>query len=65
MDIGRYKITKGGRISAALKGLVDSGIDIPHDKKIFPDNSRIGGKHLKDGVDMKAVLKEIPEKIGA
>ena len=65
MDIGRYKITKGGRISAALKGLVDSGIEIPHDKKIFPDNSRIGGKHLKDGIDMKAVLKEIPEKIGA
>ncbi|EQD49085.1 50S ribosomal protein L18P, partial [mine drainage metagenome] len=64
MDIGRYQITKGGRISAALKGLVDSGMTIPHDKKIFPDNSRISGKHLSEGVDVKTIVKEIQAKIG-
>ncbi len=47
LDTGRYNITTGGRISAALKGFVDAGVEIPYDEKIFPDESRISGKHLK------------------
>lgn len=47
LDTGRYNITTGGRISAALKGFVDAGVEIPYDEKIFPDEKRIRGEHLK------------------
>jgi large subunit ribosomal protein L18 len=46
LDIGLRKGTKGCRSFAALKGAVDSGLEIPHDKKIFPDESRIRGEHI-------------------
>lgn len=54
LDTGRYNIIKGGRISAALKGFVDSGVKVPHDKNIFPDKKRIEGGHLK---------KKLPDSI--
>ncbi len=47
LDTGRYNITPGGRISAALKGFIDAGIEIPYDEKIFPAEDRLQGKHLK------------------
>jgi large subunit ribosomal protein L18 len=46
LDMGLRKASKGGRTFAALKGAVDSGMDIPHDKKIFPDESRLRGEHI-------------------
>ncbi len=46
LDIGLRPITKGSRISAALKGLADSGITIPHSKEILPDQKRISGEHI-------------------
>ncbi|AKA47794.1 hypothetical protein IX51_00385 [uncultured archaeon] len=62
LDTGRYNITTGGRISAALKGFVDAGIEIPYDEKIFPDESRIKGEHLKKSVinieEAKSKLEE-------
>jgi large subunit ribosomal protein L18 len=47
LDIGRRSPTKGSRVFAALKGIVDSGIAVPHDKGILPAPDRINGKHLK------------------
>jgi len=46
LDIGLRKASKGGRTFAALKGAVDSGIEIPHDEKVFPDRSRLSGEHI-------------------
>lgn len=53
LDTGRYNIVKGGKISAVLKGYVDSGAEIPHDDTIFPDTDRLSGKHLKNPVGKK------------
>ncbi|MBI3052231.1 50S ribosomal protein L18 [Candidatus Woesearchaeota archaeon] len=36
-----------GRIYAALKGVVDTGIEVPHDPSVFPDDSRLNGGHIK------------------
>ena len=47
LDTGRYNLIKGGRIAAALKGFVDAGVKVPHDKAIFPDKKRLDGSHLK------------------
>ncbi|GFO97996.1 50S ribosomal protein L18 [groundwater metagenome] len=46
LDLGLYHATKGGRIYAALKGAVDSGLEIPHDPEIFPSEERITGKSI-------------------
>ncbi len=46
LDVGLRQVTKGGRIYAALKGAVDSGLDIPHDPEIFPADEKITGKSI-------------------
>lgn len=64
LDTGRYNITPGGRISAALKGFVDAGIEIPYDEKIFPDDSRINGEHLKNRtVNIKEAKSKLEESL--
>ena len=47
LDIGLQRNLPGTRLYAVLKGLVDAGLDIPHDEKVFPNEERIQGKHLK------------------
>ncbi len=45
-DMGLYHTTKGGLLFAALKGVVDAGLEIPHNPEIFPSEERIVGKHI-------------------
>ncbi len=49
LDLGLQVPHKGGLIFAALKGALDSGIEIPHGDDILPDESRVRGEHIKDG----------------
>ncbi|MFH1327515.1 MAG: 50S ribosomal protein L18, partial [Candidatus Bathyarchaeota archaeon] len=46
LDIGLKKPPVGSKIFAALKGVVDSGVSIPHGEKIFPSESRVRGEHI-------------------
>ena len=46
LDLGVRRPTAGGRLSAALKGLLDAGVDIPHGEEGFPTADRLGGSHL-------------------
>ncbi|MBW6451807.1 MAG: 50S ribosomal protein L18 [DPANN group archaeon] len=46
LDIGLHTPTKGSRVFAALKGLVDGGMDIPHSENNLPTEDRISGKHI-------------------
>ena len=48
LDIGLNPPTYGSRVFTALKGIIDSGIAIPHSEKIFPDENRLNGKHIAD-----------------
>jgi len=48
LDIGLYTSTKGSRLYAALKGAVDSGLDIPHSEEILPEDERIKGIHIAE-----------------
>ena len=48
LDAGVKKPTKGSRIYAALKGVVDAGIEVPHDPSVFPEEGRIRGEHIAD-----------------
>jgi large subunit ribosomal protein L18 len=46
LDAGLRHPTQGGRLSAALKGLLDAGIEIPHGDAGFPSSDRLNGTHL-------------------
>ena len=46
LDTGLRHPTEGGRLSAALKGLLDSGIEVPHGEGVFPSADRLNGAHL-------------------
>ena len=46
LDIGRRPPTRGGRLFAALKGVVDGGIEVPHDESVVPSQERLTGAHL-------------------
>jgi large subunit ribosomal protein L18 len=64
-DIGLHASTKGNRIYAAIKGVVDAGVDVPHSPEIFPDEERIRGEHIKShtGNEIVAQFEAAKEKI--
>lgn len=46
LDTGLQMTAKGNVIFAALKGAVDSGMEIPHSDDNIPSEERITGKHV-------------------
>jgi large subunit ribosomal protein L18 len=62
LDIGLKRPIRGSVLFAATKGLVDAGVQIPHDEGMLPSDDRVKGKHLKDGVE--AQFDEVKSKIG-
>jgi large subunit ribosomal protein L18 len=46
LDIGLHPPVKGSKIYAALKGVLDAGIEVPHDPEILPDEDRLAGAHV-------------------
>lgn len=64
LDMGLYQSVKGNVIYAALKGALDAGLNIPHDKKILPEG-RISGEHLKNPAAVKKDLEDVKKKIEA
>ncbi|MEM3112809.1 MAG: 50S ribosomal protein L18 [Candidatus Pacearchaeota archaeon] len=61
LDIGLQRNVSGSRLYAALKGIIDSGIEINHNPKIFPSEERILGKHLKS--DLEDVFVKVKKNI--
>ena len=45
-DIGLR--THINRTWAALKGVIDAGVEVPADDEIFPDEDRLNGKHVEN-----------------
>lgn len=64
-DIGLHASTHGNRIYAAIKGVVDAGVNVPHSPEIFPEDERIRGEHIKKytGADIVAQFEQAREKI--
>lgn len=61
LDLGIHSITKGSRLFSALKGVVDAGLKITHDPKMFPSEERITGKHISDALSKD--FEEVKNKI--
>ena len=47
-DLGLQIPIKGGRLFAALKGVVDSGLEIRHNEEALPSDERVAGKHIAE-----------------
>jgi len=50
LDIGLQKPSKGGRVFAALQGLLDAGVQVPHGKEVLPSKDRVRGTHISEAV---------------
>ncbi|MFP4051522.1 MAG: 50S ribosomal protein L18 [Thermoplasmata archaeon] len=64
LDIGLNHPEKGGKIFSALNGMLDAGIDIPHDPSILPEEDRLEGEHISEETvenfnDVKSKLEEL------
>lgn len=46
LDIGLYPPSKGARIFAVLKGVLDAEVNVPHSKEKLPDEKRVEGNHI-------------------
>lgn len=68
LDIGMVPAVKGSLVYAALKGAVDSGLEVPHSKEVIPSEGRLSGKHIESNTvtkftkfDAKSVPKNFEE----
>ena len=50
LDIGLAADTPGNRVFAALKGMVDGGLSVPHNENIFPSDERLAGEHIDKSI---------------
>jgi len=57
LDIGLKRNSKGSRVFAAAKGLIDAGIEIPSNKEVFPDE-----KSIRRKVDIDNIKQNINKK---
>ncbi len=64
-DTGFKTPLKKGRQYAFLKGVIESGFNVPHSDDIFPDEERIGGKNISDYASKIAENKELYNKFFA
>jgi len=62
LDIGLLRNVSGGKIYAFLKGVVDAGIKVNHNPKIFPNEARLLGRHLNKTVDVAKIKSAIEGK---
>ena len=61
LDLGRYLPVTGSKIFASLKGVLDAGIECPHNEEKLPNEDRIMGKHLDK--DITSAVENIKNKI--
>jgi large subunit ribosomal protein L18 len=61
LDIGLYHPTRGSTLFASLKGVIDAGVDCPHDTQMLPKEERINGSHVNK--DIKPLIGDIKTKM--
>lgn len=61
LDIGLYHPTVGSTLFASLKGVLDAGIECPHDAQMLPKEERLFGVHLNK--EIKPLVGDIKSKM--
>lgn len=62
LDMGLQSPSKGTRVFAALKGILDAGVTIPHKEEMLPDETRIQGQHIAEYAKQLSLDPEAYEK---
>ncbi len=60
-DIGHQTPLPGSRIFAALAGVVEAGIQVPHGEGVLPPEGRLHGEHCNEKV--QAAFDEVRKRI--
>jgi large subunit ribosomal protein L18 len=63
VDFNGYKMTGSNRLFASLKGVIDAGVEVPHDEKIIPEDERVSGAHIAKYAE--SLQKDDPAKYQA
>jgi large subunit ribosomal protein L18 len=61
VDLGMARTLKGGRMFAVIAGLVEGGLDIPHNSEVFPSEERLMGEHA----DIKDMVTKVKGSLAA
>lgn len=61
-DVGMIRNLHKSKVYAFLKGLVDAGVKIKYDEKVFPDEARIKGEHLKNKIPFDEIKSKVEAK---
>ncbi len=61
MYTGTRRFTQ--RMAAALKGIIDAGLEVPADPETFPANERINGEHLTVKNDVSKIKSTIDSEV--
>jgi large subunit ribosomal protein L18 len=48
LDLGLLHPIAGGKAFAALKGIIDAGLEVPANEEVFPSMERIRGEHIAE-----------------
>ncbi len=72
-DIGRYSPVHGSRVFAAIKGVIDGGLEVPMSNEAAPLEERLRGEHIaayykslpRDGstIQFAALVGEVVESL--
>ncbi|MHC1611189.1 MAG: 50S ribosomal protein L18 [Candidatus Methanospirareceae archaeon] len=57
LDIGMNTPVRGANVYAALKGALDGGLRIPHDRTVFPPEERIRGEHIATYLQRPSIVE--------
>lgn len=63
LDLGPQAPLPGSRVFAALAGVVEAGITVPHGENVLPDEKRLHGTHCNE--DVQKAFDEVKKKIEA
>jgi large subunit ribosomal protein L18 len=65
LDLGLQKSVRGSRLYAALKGVIDAGVSVPHDPEMLPPENRISGEHIQNYLKREIVknFSDVKNKI--
>ena len=62
LDVGLVQPTKEARIFASVKGIIDAGVDVPHNADKLPSDDRVKGQHIANYAETLSSNPELYEK---
>ncbi len=63
LDLGLHPPSRGSRVFAALRGMTDGGLAVPHDEEVLPPEERVRGAHIAS--DMKGTFDAVMKQLEA